>query len=144
MNVDLRQLRAFATIARSGSFTRAARVLNLSQPALTVQLRNLETALGIRLVDRNSRSLALTRVGRELLPTLERILHDLDVAVSDTRGLAAARHGVVRVAALPSYAAGVLADAISRFIAFRPRVRFVVKDALSDRVLDMVKAGAAD
>jgi DNA-binding transcriptional LysR family regulator len=144
MDVDLRQLRAFSTIARLASFTRAARVLNLSQPALTVQLRNLEAALGVKLLDRNSRSVALTRVGRELLPTLERVLHDLDAAVADTRGLAAQRHGVVRVAALPSYAAGMLADAISRFAGTHPRVRFEVKDAVSRRVLDMVKAEAAD
>jgi DNA-binding transcriptional LysR family regulator len=144
MNIDLRQLRAFATIARLGSFTRAARVLNLSQPALTVQLRNLEAALGIRLLDRDSRSVALTRVGRELLATVERILHDLDAAVADTRGLAVHRHGVVRVAALPSYAAGLLADAISRFIGAHPGVRFVVKDAVSSRVLDLVKAEVAD
>ena len=67
MNLTLRDLEAFRGVARFGSFTRAARSLNMSQPALTVRIHHLEDALGVRLLDRTTRSVALTEVGREFL-----------------------------------------------------------------------------
>ena len=70
MNANLRQFQAFVTVARLGSFTRAAKHLHLSQPALTVQIRKLEEAMGVRLFDRSTRVVMLTPIGRELAPTL--------------------------------------------------------------------------
>ncbi|HEY7689916.1 MAG TPA: LysR family transcriptional regulator, partial [Dongiaceae bacterium] len=63
MNVDLRQLRSFVTIVRCGNFTRAAQQLGVSQPALSLSLRQLESALGLRLLDRTTRSIGLTADG---------------------------------------------------------------------------------
>ncbi len=74
MDLSLRQVRAFVSVVQAGSFTRAAALLNLSQPALTVQLRRLEEALDARLLDRTSRRVAPTRLGRELLPVFQRVL----------------------------------------------------------------------
>src|SRR5450755_1168429 len=105
MDLNLRQIRAFVSVAQLKSFTRAAGLLHLSQPALTVQIRKLEEALKSRLLDRNSRSVELTRIGRELLPLLQRTLHDLDAVVVDTHARSAGRLGTVRVASLPSFAA---------------------------------------
>jgi hypothetical protein len=55
---DLRHIRAFLTLARAGSFTRAAAELNMAQPTLTVQIQHLETALGVKLFDRTKRHVA--------------------------------------------------------------------------------------
>src|SRR5919202_6490375 len=137
MSVSLRQVRAFVSVAHLGSFTRAASLLHLSQPALTVQIRRLEEALGVRLLDRNTRTVELTRVGRELAPVFQRILRELDSVVIDTRDLAAKRYGVVRIAALPSVAAGLLPDAIAAFHEANPRVTFVLKDVIASRVLTL-------
>ncbi|OXH89903.1 LysR family transcriptional regulator, partial [Burkholderia multivorans] len=63
MDLNLRDIRAFVTVAQAGNFTRAAARLHLSQPALTVQIRRLEEIVGARLFDRNSRSVALTQTG---------------------------------------------------------------------------------
>jgi LysR family transcriptional regulator, carnitine catabolism transcriptional activator len=115
MNVELRQLRAFIVVARFGSFTRAAELLNLSQPALTVQIRQLEQALGLKLFDRNTRTVELTRMGRDLLPVLTRLLGEVDQVVSSTREMATVKYGIVRVAALPSVAATLLPPLIARF-----------------------------
>ena len=71
MDLNLRDIRAFIAVAQTGSFTRAATRLHLSQPALTVQIRRLEETVGLRLFDRNSRNVALTQTGRELLPLLQ-------------------------------------------------------------------------
>lgn len=144
MDLNLRQVRAFVSVVQVGSFTRAAALLNLSQPALTVQIQRLEEMLDARLLDRTSRTVAPTRLGRELLPVFERVLRDLDAVVVDTRDLAARRHGVVRLATLPSFAASVLSDAIVRFRAEHPAVTFRINDVIAQRVLDLVREEEAD
>jgi DNA-binding transcriptional LysR family regulator len=144
MDVNLRQVRAFVSVAHLKSFTRAAQLLHISQPALTVQIKKLEEDLQIKLLDRNSRMVDLTRVGLELLPVFQRILHELDSVVVDTRALATKQHGVVRIAALPSFAAGLLPAAISRFRRSNPRMTFVLRDMIASRVNDSVRSGEVD
>lgn len=144
MDLNLRQVRAFVRVAQARSFTRAAALLHLSQPALTVQIRRLEEALGVRLLDRNTRAVDLTRIGRELAPAFQRILRELDAIVADTRDLAARRHGVARLAALPSLAAGLLPEVILAVRALNPRVTFVIRDVVAGRVIDLVRAEEVD
>src|SRR3954452_21620672 len=144
MDLSLRQIRAFVSVAHLKSFTRAASVLHLSQPALTVQIRRLEDALAVRLLDRNTRTVELTRVGRELAPVFQRLLRELDTVVIDTRDLAAKRYGVVRIAALPSVAAGLLPDVLAAFREANPRVTFVLKDVITKRVLSLVRSEEVD
>jgi DNA-binding transcriptional LysR family regulator len=144
MDLNLRQVRAFVSVVQAGSFTRAAALLNLSQPALTVQIQRLEETLGARLLDRTSRMVTPTRLGRELLPVFQRVLRDLDAVVIDTRDLAARRHGIVRVATLPSFAASALAEAIALFRREHPRVTFLIKDVIAQRVLDLVRSEDVD
>jgi len=144
MNLDVRQLRAFITVAQFGSFTRAAGCLNLSQPALTVQIQKLEDGLGVRLFDRNTRSVSLTRIGRELAPQLGRILSDLDAVVGDTRQLAQGQQGVVRLAVLPSYASGILPEIIAAFRRTNPQVSFVIRDVIASRVAELTRQEQVD
>ena len=144
MDMSIRQIRAFITVARLGSFTRAAAALHLSQPALTVQIRNLETTLATRLLDRNSRGVELTRLGRDLLPTLQKTLADLDAVLADARDLGGTRRGVVRIAALPSFAASVLPDLILQSTEAEPGLRFIVKDAVASAVNALVRSEAVD
>ncbi len=134
MNIDIRQMRAFLAVAATGSFTRAAGRLALSQPALTVQIRKLEQALALRVFDRNTRSVALTRAGRDLLPVFERLVRELDGIVSDSRAQASLSRGVVRLAVLPSIASGLLPDIIARFRRVHPDVLFVIRDAIAATV----------
>lgn len=84
--IELRHLRAFATVARHRSFTRAAEELLITQPALSRTVAQLEAALGVRLLDRSSRGVALTGTGADFLVHTERTLAAFDAA------LAAARH----------------------------------------------------
>lgn len=144
MDLNLRQVRAFVTVAQTGSFTRAAALLNLSQPALTVQIRRLEETLEARLIDRDSRNVGLTRLGRDLLPGFRRVIDDLDAVVFDTRERAAGRTGIVRVATLPSFAASLLPDVIAAFRADHPRVAFQVRDVIAQQVLDLVRDEVVD
>jgi DNA-binding transcriptional LysR family regulator len=144
MDVSLRQVRAFLTVARVRSFTQAASILNVTQPALTMQIRRLEETLGVKLFDRDTRTVELTRVARDLLPLFERTLQDLEAAIGSARDVASQARGVVRLAVLPSVAAGVLPDAIRRFREQRPNVTFDLKDVIAGRVLGLVQSEEVD
>jgi DNA-binding transcriptional LysR family regulator len=144
MEPNIRQMRSFVAIAKAGSFTRAAQMFHVSQPALTVQIRQLETALNVRLFDRSTRSVQVTRVGRELIPIFERLLGELDGVVNGVRELATTRHGTVRLACLPSLAATLLPPAIAQFRARHPHVQFVLKDGVGEKIATLVKADIVD
>jgi DNA-binding transcriptional LysR family regulator len=81
MNVELRHLRALAAIGDEGTITGAAAVLRISQPALSRTLEQLESRVGVRLVDRTTRTLALTEAGQRLYERAHLILHQLDDAL---------------------------------------------------------------
>ena len=123
MNFTLRELEAFLGVARLGSFTRAARSLNMSQPALTVRIRHLEEALGVRLLDRTTRSVTLTQVGREFLPVVERVIGEITAVAVNARELVGKRRGLVTVAALPSIASKLLPEMLAAFKAQHPGSR---------------------
>lgn len=144
MNINLRQMRSLVAIAQLGSFTRAAEALGLSQPSLTVQIRQLEADLGVRVLDRNTRSARLTAVGEELVPTFRRILDELGATVASARDLAARKRGTVRLACLPSFATTILPTAIARFRSCHPDIRFVIKDAVGKRIARMVRDETVD
>ncbi len=141
---DLRHIRAFLALARAGSFTRAAAELHMSQPTLTVQIQQLETAVGVKLFDRSKRHVALTQAGRDLLVPLERILIDIEAIAASTDELLAHRRGLVTVAALPSVAAGLLPRAIRKLSESYPGITVRVFDGVASTVAAMVKAGQVD
>jgi LysR family carnitine catabolism transcriptional activator len=144
MNFELRHLEAFVAVARHGSFTRAARSLNVSQPAFTVQIRQLEAGLGLRLLDRTTRSVELTQAGRELAPALERSLRELSALLASTAALPAKASGHVSVAALPSLCGRMLPTIIAAFLRKHRGIRVHLCDALGVRIPEMVKCGEVD
>ena len=144
MSTDLRHLRAFVEVARHGNFTRAAEGLHICQPALTVQIKQLEQSLGVKLFDRDRRHVALTQAGRELLAPVERVLSDVEDIQTNSRGLATHQRGSVTVAALPSIAASVLPLAIKRLNAVHPGIAVRLLELIGTRIVEAVKAGEAD
>ena len=144
MNFTLRELEAFLGVARLGNFTRAAKALNMSQPALTVRIRHLEEALGVRLLDRTTRSVALTQIGREFLPVVARVLGEIDAVAVNARDVAGRRRGVVTVAALPSAASTLLPAIIAAFKARHRGIVVRLRDGVAQRVTALVKSGEAD
>ena len=142
MDANLTQIRAFLTVARVKGFTQAAALLHLSQPALTVQIRQLESSLGVRLFDRNTRHVALTSAGRDLVPKFQRILLEFESVVTDARELSTKRQGIVRLGCLPSFAATYLPGVIATFRKSNPLVSFVLRDATNGRrIMEMIRNG---
>jgi DNA-binding transcriptional LysR family regulator len=143
-DLNLRQLQTFVTVARLGGFTRAARLLHLSQPALTKQVRQLEETLGVRLFDRNTRTVELTRIGRELAPVVTQLLQEIEAIVVNTKELAAQSRGVIRIASLPSISSTILPTAVARFKGLYPGISVALKDVIAQRLVAMVKAEEVD
>lgn len=141
---DLRHIRAFLAAARIGNFTRAATELHISQSAFTVQIRQLENALGVTLFDRSKRRVALTSAGRELLVPLERLIIDAEAIVSRMRQLAGLRRGVVSLAVLPMVAAQFVPEAIQKFRRRYPGVSVQLRDVVAARLIEAVKKEEVD
>ncbi|RFU47334.1 LysR family transcriptional regulator [Paraburkholderia sp. DHOC27] len=144
MDLNLREIRAFIAVAEAGSFTRAALRLHLSQPALTVQIRRLEEMVGARLFDRNSRNVALTPVGRELLPVLQKSLREMEHVLLDARALSDGSTGTVRIACLPSFAASLLPDLVLDFRQQVPGAAFDIRDVVANGVNALVRSEQVD
>lgn len=144
MNVTLRQLQAFCAVARLGSFTKAAAALHTTQPALSVQIGQLEDSLGLRLFDRTTRTVGITRVGQDLLPRAERTLTELSELVASATGLGTKSSGRVLVAALPSVASSLMPEAIAGFQREFPGIAVILRDALGARINDVVNGGEVD
>ena len=141
---EMRHIRAFLTVARVRNFTRAANELHVSQSALTVQIRQLEDALGVVLFDRSRRGVSLTQAGKDVLVPLERILIDTEAIISHTRDLAGLRRGMVSIATLPSAAAGFLPAAVQEFMKQHPGMVVQITDIVSEKVIEAVKKDQVD
>src|SRR4051794_25479153 len=139
-----RQISAFLKLARSTSFSAAAKQLGVSQPALSRTVQQMEAAIGQRLFDRTTRSVILTPTGRELKPIAERLEIEFDSSFGELSRFVEGRRGRIAVAALPSVAAVVLPPAIARLRETHPGVEVTVLDGLSGSVLDAVALGQAD
>src|SRR4051794_13058153 len=95
--MELRQLRAFSCIAETGSFTASASRLHVTQAAISMQIRQLEEELGVKLFVRAPRRVMLTEAGELLLQRTRRILREHDAAVEVMEEIAGARRGRLRI-----------------------------------------------
>ena len=141
--VTLRQLRAFAAVARHGSFTRGAAALHLSQSAVSLLVRDLERELDATLVERGRRP-AVTEIGAEFLRDTSRLLDDLDRAVGNARLARDARRRVIRLAVGHLLASTLVPEALAAFARERPDVDVVLLDGPVEHVAERVLAGEAD
>ncbi len=145
MNITLRQFHAFVTVARVGNFTRAAKRLNLSQPTLTVQIRQLEEALKVRLFDRTTRMVKLTNIGRELIPLLERVLQEIDAVMVNTKELASHMRGIVTIGTLSSISWNLIPSMIVEFKKQYPGIVVKLRDVFfAQQILRLVNEDEVD
>lgn len=144
INPTFRQLEVFLAVARTLSFSKASRLIHLSQPGLSSAVRKLEDAIGARLFDRNTRNVILTPAGAELLAVADDILNDFDFALTRVRDYLGGKRGRIAIAASPSLAAGFLPEVIATFQKTYPGIALQLYDTLSERCIDMVRSGKVD
>ncbi len=144
INFDLNDLLAFRAVAELANFHRAAEAVHLSQPAFSRRIEKLEQALGVRLLDRTTRRVILTAVGRDFERKVRVLLDDLDSTLLGIRGVAASRMGEVSVACVPSTVYYYVSQVILRYRERSPKVRVKVFDAGANDVLAAVARGEVD
>lgn len=136
--MQLQQLRTFYEVATTGSFTRAAQRLYLSQPAVTQQVRALEAELGFPLVERRGRRIQLTRAGAALLAYPPRLLALLDEGLNAAREAAGRSEQTLRLGAGDTVATYLLPDVIRDFNARRPEAALRLVVGNTERLLEAV------
>jgi DNA-binding transcriptional LysR family regulator len=129
MDVDTRLLRYFATVATEGSLTRGAERLFVSQPALTKQIRQLESQLGVRLFTRSRAGMTLTAAGQALADTTPAVLASWDQALRETKAAASCAARVLRVGFMSSAANEATQQIIAAFARRRPGWRVDMRQA---------------
>lgn len=139
--MDIRQLRYFATVARLGSFSRAAGALNMTQPALSKQIGNLEESLNKRLLVRNGRGVTTTEAGQRLLRHAKDILELVAQAEADVRATGAGRFAI----GLPfTIAATIGTELVARLRAAEPSANLAVIQGRSQMLMENLCTGALD
>ncbi|MDQ0752191.1 DNA-binding transcriptional LysR family regulator [Streptomyces africanus] len=143
--MSLRQMEYFLTVVEEASFTRAAELLHVSQPALSHQIKALERSVGGALLERMPRGVRLTPMGRAFRPHAELAVRSAAQARRAARAAAGAEGGELHVAAVHSVAVGVLPDVFARWRAAHPRVLLHLHEYASSQALEeQVERGAAD
>lgn len=139
-NISIRHLRAFIEVATAGSFTRAADNLHLTQSTLTATIKQLEEQAGLKLLDRTTRRVLLTREGESFLPVAEKLLSDFDTAFNDLQATATQQQGQLGIAASPSMISRVLPEVVKQYHQRFPKVGIYLRDdnagGIEQRVLD--------
>ena len=137
--IQLAQLTAFAAVAEHRSFTRAASQLGTSTPSLSEAVRGLEERFGVRLLNRTTRSVALTEAGAQLLEHLNPVLEGVDKAIDAVNAFRDTPTGLLRLIVHPVAAATVVAPLVARFAAAYPAIQLEIsvdrerKDIVSER-----------
>jgi DNA-binding transcriptional LysR family regulator len=135
MNISLKQIAAFRAVAQSLSFTAAARSLNVAQPVLSAQVRDLEETLGARLFDRSTRSVVITAAGAEFLEATADLEPMLSRATERVRDLVERRAGRLSIAAPPLLAASFLPGVITEFEKAYPAIPVRISDVPTELIL---------
>lgn len=142
--LSIKQLRAFVAVYRLGPLAAAAEQLAVTQSAVSVLVRQIEGALGVRLFDRSTRALVPTRAADEVVGLAERILRDLEQLSASARELATLRRGRVHVAVTPGVGMAVMPQAVRRFVQQHPDVSVLLDDCAPDQFLSRVLSEAVE
>jgi DNA-binding transcriptional LysR family regulator len=144
MNYSLRQLRVFVAVSRYGSFSRAGESIGLSQSAVSHSLKELEAEMGVRLLDRTTREVALTDAGLRLANRVEPLLDELHAMLLDTRSFGTQHNGRVRIASSQTISAQLMPQCIASGALQYPDIRVILRDQAQQLVLNSVRNAEVD
>ncbi len=144
MKIDFDGIQAFVVIAELGGFSKAAEHLHVTQTALTRRVQKLEAYLELRLLDRTTRYVELTAVGRDFLPQARAIVSEMTMAVDRLKDISRNSRGNCTIACVPSMASHVLPRVIQRYKSAYPGNHIRLIDTTAFEVRDAVLHGQAE
>ncbi|MHA1598491.1 MAG: LysR family transcriptional regulator [Alphaproteobacteria bacterium] len=143
LNITLRQLTAFDSLARNRNFTRVAEQMGLTQPAVSMQIKQLETQLGVALIEQTGKRIDLTEIGEETLASARAILQslsDLEIALDDRKGVRTGRLSISVVTTVNTFAPKLLRSFQQEF----PGVSIVLDVANRKQLLRLLAENEVD
>lgn len=144
MNITLKQLRYFLALAEHGHFGRSAHVLSISQPALSVQIKELEAELGQTLFERGPKGVQLTGFGLEFQGRARSIIAQVDDLGQFARAASDPTKGHLRLGVIPTIAPYLLPRILPRLKAEMPDLQLGIRETMTARLLDELSDGQID
>ena len=138
MGMEIKDMRAFYAIVEEGNISHAAQRLGIAQPALSRQMKRLETQLGVQLFERGSRRIRLTDAGRVLYSRVEHILGMVDGTVREITEIGAGVSGCIRLGTITTSGAMLLPELINEFHRRYPQVTFQLWEGEGTRILELL------
>ena len=136
--MDIKDMRAFYAIVEEGNISHAAQWLDIAQPALSRQMKRLETSLGVQLFERGSRRIRLTDAGRVMYTRVEHILGMVDGTVREITEIGSGIAGSIRLGTITTSGALLLPELISEFHSRYPNVTYQIWEAEGARILELL------
>ncbi|HEY1609164.1 MAG TPA: LysR family transcriptional regulator [Paraburkholderia sp.] len=144
MNLSLKQLKVFLGVANASSFTKTAQSMHLSQAALSAIIRELETQLQCRLLERTTRTVSLTEAGRVFYPTAMAIVESLEKSVIELNELGRQKQSSLLLGCTPIIAASLMPPVLARFSQVHPAAHIELVDRTPGELVQMVEGGHLD
>jgi LysR family transcriptional regulator, hydrogen peroxide-inducible genes activator len=142
--VSIKQLRYFNAVAQTGHFGMAAEQCSVTQPALSMQIQDLEKQLGLQLLERARKGVSLTPGGREIAERAARVLADVNDLVDSARQLAGSFSGTLRLGAIPSIAPYLLPQLLPLIRATYPDLDLHLRETQTQKLLNELVDGQLD
>ena len=136
--MDIKDMRAFYAIVEEGNISHAAQRLDIAQPALSRQMKRLETSLGVQLFERGSRRIRQTDAGRVMYTRVEHILGMVDGTVREITEIGSGIAGSIRLGTITTSGALLLPELISEFHSRYPNVTYQIWEAEGARILELL------
>ena len=136
--MEIKDMRAFYAIVEEGNISHAAQRLDIAQPALSRQMKRLETALGVQLFERGSRRIRLTDAGRVMYARVKHILGMVDGTVREITEIGSGVAGSIRLGTITTSGAMLLPELISEFHSRYPNVTYQIWEAEGARILELL------
>jgi DNA-binding transcriptional LysR family regulator len=142
--MNFRHLVAFVAVSETLNFSRAAEELRIAQPAVSQQIRALETELGVEVFDRVGKRVALTDAGRALLPYARQILATVEAAENEVRERGQLKRGRTSLGAPPTVSTHLLPERLMRFKQSCPGLEVTLREAGTETLLSLIEDGKLD
>ncbi len=144
MKHELSSMKAFVILAESSSFNNAAKLLNITQPALTRRIKKMEEDLHIQLFERTTRKVTLTKAGKRLLPEARELIKKFDETLFNIRDMNAYHRGMVTLACIPTAVFYFLPLAIGKFNELYPNIKVRILEQGTNNCMESVLCNESD